>query len=534
MIFKRKMTVKIRSKARACVLLAVILAAGMIFPGSGAAASVPEGLYTLVDVGAYDRFTNNVDGYSLLVDKGMQVDMSVSSVRAVLENEHKRIEIYKQDVSRVGRAAYINYSNRFLANTADHFLEYNGNQTLGGRSVMVTAWSREKLSRVANDKNHYVCLEIPHGSYNYTVFIKATQPLTELGGYAYLAQNFSVFAPRAAAYTRQTQAPDPASRGWTAETRELYQRYFVEDAPMVWGLFDESAKWLDYAQIESYERFFRYTFPFILVYTDLETWQPNVKQILDAAHARGKTVMLTLQTVDTEDGKNMVYNVLNGRHDEFLRYYANTIALAGHPVLFRLGNEMNGDWCPYSSYHTSKDTEIFNAFYRYVYEIFRQEGATRNVIWVWNPNGGSFPDFKWNDELMYYPGDAYVDVVGMTAYNTGTYYSNVGERWETFNELYDDLYARYDALYGQPLMITEFASASMGGDKVAWVNNMFGEIKRFDRIKIAIWWNGRDYDADGNVTRSYVLDESPELMEVFRRHLSQWGAPFGTDDLFGH
>ena len=39
---------------------------------------------------------------------------------------------------------------------------------------------------------------------------------------------------------------------------------------------------------------------------------------------------------------------------------------------------------------------------------------------------------------MYYPGDEYVDIVGLTAYNTGNYYP--GENWSTFDELYLEYY----------------------------------------------------------------------------------------------
>ena len=42
-----------------------------------------------------------------------------------------------------------------------------------------------------------------------------------------------------------------------------------------------------------------------------------------------------------------------------------------------------------------------------------------------------------------------------------------------------------------------------------------------DRIKIAVWWNHRDYD-NGVVSRSYVLDETPALVEVFRNRLAEF------------
>ena len=112
------------------------------------------------------------------------------------------------------------------------------------------------------------------------------------------------------------------------------------------------------------------------------------------AYKQGKTLELTLQTSWTSSGEgNMVYDVLNGEYDEFIKNYAQTIKDFGHPVLFRLGNEMNGDWCPYSSYNTSKDTMIFKEFYIYVHKIFDEAGVD-NAIWIWNPNGKSFPDFE--------------------------------------------------------------------------------------------------------------------------------------------
>jgi len=486
-----------------------------------AASPAPDALYTLTDAGAYDLFTNYVDGYSLHVEKGMQVDMTFSSVRAVLENEDKRIEIYKQDVAAVGRATYINYSNQFLENDTDHFLYSNRSQWIRGRYVTATVWSRNKLARVENDRNHYVCLEIPAGWDVYTVFVKSRDPASASTGYAYLARNFSTFAPLVAARDSVSHAVDVEKRGWSGETTAFYERSFCENAPLVWGVFEPVSNWGSYTRIDYYERYFEYEFPIILNYSDFKhrPGQPGLRERLENAHMRGKTLQLTLQTNNGDGGGNMVYAILNGEYDEFLQDYADTIADFGQPVLFRPGNEMNGDWTPYSSFHTSKDTEVFKAFYRYIYGIFENAGAN-NVIWVWNPNGKSYPDFKWNNELMYYPGDAYVDVIGMTMYNTGTFYSSTGERWKEFRDLYDDLYARYSMLFGQPLMITEFASASMGGDKEAWVERMFADIQQYERIKIAVWWDHCDFDAAGNVSRSYIIEETPELMQIFRRNLS--------------
>jgi hypothetical protein len=120
---------------------------------------------------------------------------------------------------------------------------------------------------------------------------------------------------------------------------------------------------------------------------------------------------------------------------------------------------------------------------------------------------------------MYYPGDEYVDIVGLTAYNTGTYYP--GEDWIEFDELYDSLYAEYNRLFNQPMMITEFASSSVGGDKNKWIRNMFNHIGKYENIKVAIWWDGCDWDANGNIARPYFIDETPDLLQTFKEFLNQ-------------
>ena len=82
----------------------------------------------------------------------------------------------------------------------------------------------------------------------------------------------------------------------------------------------------------------------------------------------------------------------------------------------------------------------------------------------------------------------------LTAYNNGTYYAHSGESWREFSALYDWLYATYSARFAQPLMITEFSCAAMGGDKRAWTEEMFQKLRTYDRIKVAVWWDHVDYD----------------------------------------
>lgn len=508
-----------KKKCISAIMMLVLLFSMTPVYGNDGGETLPEGLYSLEEDGLYQKFTNYVDGYALNVDKGMNADMSMSEVYTVLEHNEKRIEIYKQSLGNgISREAYINYSNKFLENTIDHKNIIQRSQSLNGKAVSITEWTRDKLARVKNDKNYYACIEITGNSNTvYTIFVKSTMPITVSGGYQYLIKSFGTFTPTKAPYMRQAKLIDPETRGWNPETLQAYYEYFGENSSLKWGIFEPKAP-QDFNELNHLEKAMDYEFTFLLTYTDFQKdIHPNLKYRLENAKSKNRILELTLQTPGIQDG-NMVYDVLNGEYDVFLKDYASVIAESAYPVLFRLGNEMNGDWCPYSSYNTSKDTMIFKEFYKYVYRIFEEAGAD-NAIWVWNPNGKSFPDFKWNDANMYYPGDEYVDIIGLTEYNTGTYYE--GETWTEFDQMYDSLYAEYMRLYDKPMMITEFASSSVGGDKANWIKNMFNHIGKYKNIKVAIWWDGCDWDANGNIARPYFIDESPNLLDIFREYLNK-------------
>jgi beta-mannanase len=479
------------------------------------------GIYAVQEISRTEnRFVNYVDGYGISIPKEMKVlDMSAPGVRAVLEDEHRRIEIYKETLDKgVSANDYIHYSNKSLFGRADHQQVYAHTFTWNGMQVNVVEWCRDKLAKIDNDKNYYACVDIMGEDAVYTFFFKADLPLEECGGYMDIIQSFYTFAPQK--NTGLTQLKHIEKKKWNAETQAMFQKYFSADSSLSWGIFEPSAP-MSMEELQALEQKLDYEFPFVLLYTHVkDEYDPYVGRALRNAYQHGKIVELTLQTKAAGDGQsNRIYDLLDGKYDAFLQAYAQDVAAFGHPVLFRPFNEMNGDWCPYSAYHTSRDTEIFKSLYKYLYSIFEAAGAD-NVIWVWNPNEKSFPDFKWNHEIMYYPGDKYVDVIGLTGYNTGTYYS--GEKWRSFQEIYDPLYQKALALYDKPMMITEFSSSSVGGSKEQWVADMFNGMDRYPRIKVAIWWDGCDFDAQGNRARPYFIDETDGLLQVFRDHLHSY------------
>jgi len=464
------------------------------------------------------RLSDYALGYRLDIPEGMQLDLSLSALRTVAYNNDTRIEIYHDNfnssTSCTSAAAFINYNNRFLNNARDHHLlerSYIQNDDL---SYYLLRWTRDKLAHVDNDHNYYArAYYVISPQEVYTVWIKSAQPIEN---YERIFGSFARVDKRGAPgyFARYS----PVEREWNESTRAFYEKYFNKEAALTWGIFEPTAP-DSFNYLSQLEKRFDYSFPVILVYKSMDSTMPLAD--LQRAYEQGKAVELTLQTSSFElsdaDNQRVTYDILQGVYDEFFHQYARQIKEFGEPVLFRLDNEMNGDWCTYSSYYTGGDTELFKALWRYVYEVFASEQVD-NVIWVWNPHDLSFPDFKWNHAYMYYPGDQYVDVVGLTGYNTGNYYP--GETWREFPVIYDLLVRSYASVFSYPFMITEFGSNSVGGDKKAWIDNMFANIDRYPQIKMAVWWNGIDWDSQMQPARIYRIDENPAVINAFKTGLA--------------
>ena len=470
----------------------------------------------------FNKLTDYPNGYSVNYPNDMYVDIRMSPVQNTLFNEAMKIEIYYDDMNNTLANAwnYIYYSNGFLSNQTDHFAEEEKIFIHNGYSIHTLKWHRNKLAKVENDKNHYLsAVIIKNNKEVYSLFFKSSEPLDETLCFE-IIKSFKITDKTGKPYMSKLPG-EGYVRNWNDETQAFYNDYFINSDKLTWGIFDNYAPDF-FEHYRKTEELLNFNFDFLVKYQNLpeDSNLEAIKESLEKAYEENRYVELTLQTsrLNEEDG-NMVYDILDGKYHDFFEEYSEMLKSFGKPVMFRLNNEMNGDWCVYSSYHTSKDTDIYKELYRYVFKTFEANGVD-NVLWIWNPHDISFPNFKWNHALNYYPGDNFVDIVGMTGYNTGNYYP--GEVWRGFQEIYDPLYLEYDGIFNKPFMITEFGSNSFGGSKEKWVQEMFENISKYERIKAAIWWNGCDYDSQGRAARIYRLDESPYLINIFRKELQKF------------
>ncbi|TAK35514.1 MAG: hypothetical protein EPO21_05755 [Chloroflexota bacterium] len=193
-------------------------------------------------------------------------------------------------------------------------------------------------------------------------------------------------------------------------------------------------------------------------------------------------------------------NVNAGVHDSYIGGWATALRDYGRPVWLRPMWEDNGRWYWWSSGTLSTTKDKYKAAFQRVVTIFRQAGAS-NVQFVWSPNVRSY---SVGVPLPSYPGDAYVDIVGLDGYPDGDFYS-------TFKVDYDEL-----STLGKPLIISETGiNTSSDSARAAYVRNLLTyELPiRFPNFQALVWFSEPGW---GN-----LLDPAyPLTLQAFREGIA--------------
>jgi mannan endo-1,4-beta-mannosidase len=166
--------------------------------------------------------------------------------------------------------------------------------------------------------------------------------------------------------------------------------------------------------------------------------------------------------------------IADGAVNGYITRFADAVKAAGVPVALSFGHEFNGNWYPWGTVGTSPAS--FVTAWRLIHALFAAAGAT-NVIWVWNPNvisAGNVP------LRSYYPGDSYVDWVGLTGYFPAS-----GPT--TFDQLFGPTMTEIRQFTARPFIVVETAVQS-GPCQVSCVKSLVRGVQRHRDVLGFVWF----------------------------------------------
>lgn len=245
-------------------------------------------------------------------------------------------------------------------------------------------------------------------------------------------------------------------------------------------------------------------------------WKRDFKHSdLERVRARGSVPMITWEPwAGQDDDPNWTIRaaILSGANDEYIDSWARGLAGYGHPVLFRFAHEMHGRPYPWAAGVNGNTPEEYVQAWRHIRAIFDRY-ETSNVQWVWNPN--AFGEWSASDyEPIFrslYPGDEYVDWLGIDVYNTGPGLNWGAPYWRAFGDILAEPYEALTRISAKSILLPEVGCAELGGSKAAWIHDaIVSELPtRFPRVSALVWF-------DVMKEERWSLESSSQALQAWR------------------
>lgn len=204
------------------------------------------------------------------------------------------------------------------------------------------------------------------------------------------------------------------------------------------------------------------------------------------------------------------------RDDAYLRGFARAAGASGIPVFLRFAGEFNGDWVRYHG-----DPVKYVEKWRLIHRVMHEEAP--NVAMVWVPN--VVPE---EPIPAYYPGDDYVDWVGVNFYTVHHHNNSLAHPAEHENPA-DSLrwiYERYSNK--KPVLIGEFAAThycraddqqlpEFAADKL---RALYAALPRlYPRVKAVHWYNIDNTTHQvraGRDTNNFSMTDNETVLNAYR------------------
>ncbi|CAN5475222.1 glycosyl hydrolase [soil metagenome] len=220
-------------------------------------------------------------------------------------------------------------------------------------------------------------------------------------------------------------------------------------------------------------------------------------------------------------------NILKGKFDKELHKWAADAGKTGIPLMIEFGTEVNGNWFPWSGIWNGGRTksfgdkdladgpEKFRETYRHIIDIFRDEKAY-NITWVYHPNGVSAPDESWNSVDAYYPGDDYIDWIGVSVYGS----QHPGTYWYEFDDIMSKSYNSMKKIStNKPMAVFEFGVTEdpTVGNKAEWIVSALSSFisRRYPLIKAISYFQTDFKNSDGTIT-DLKINSSESSQSAYR------------------
>ncbi len=199
------------------------------------------------------------------------------------------------------------------------------------------------------------------------------------------------------------------------------------------------------------------------------------------SYADGKPVLLTIEPwpLNGHSSDTLLTDIAGGVYDPVIQHIDSTLKSLQQPILIRFGHEMDMQGLyPWSQ----GNPDAYIAAYQHVVDLTRADGVA-NVVWVWSPGGAV-------DSLSFYPGDRYVDYVGVSILEYTRWELEIAKVSEP-RPLSTLIQEKYELLapLGKPMILAEVGIDLDPAMKLNRVREMILALPSFPKIRAVVYFN---------------------------------------------
>jgi len=228
----------------------------------------------------------------------------------------------------------------------------------------------------------------------------------------------------------------------------------------------------------------------------------NFSEAVEEARIKERYPLISLEPwpllIDGLSAETLLEDINEGRYDKYIRDLAKRAKFQKpQTILVRWGHEMElTGLYPWSQ----GDPEAYISAHRRVVNIFEELGAD-NVYWVWSPGGN-------NGAEEYYPGDNYVDYIGVTILADYQWDRQAGfSGLRSFETLLAEKY-RLSEEFDKLLIAVEVGTSILEeSEKKQWLLEAQKSFSYFPRLVAFLYFNNinthevNEYRPDWSITR---------------------------------
>jgi len=207
----------------------------------------------------------------------------------------------------------------------------------------------------------------------------------------------------------------------------------------------------------------------------------KIKSSFEYAKERHRWLMITVEPSAVEGRRSQLLDdIVAGAYDSTIASVCRTVGSLQAPMLIRWGHEMETADLRYPWSGASGGSYI--AAYRHFATMCRAEAP--KIYLVWSPKGGARLG-------QYYPGRAFVDLVGLSVYHLPTYDLDHFGRVMSFRESFLPKYDRVIA-FDRSVIIAEMGVSGLASYQARWMADFFRSAQNFPLLRTAVYFNAKD------------------------------------------